>query len=329
MINSNFVIRELMSSDIPKVIKLWNNSCNENFLYKPLKEEVFRETFFKCKGNYICINNEEVIGFANGVYRKDLLPGEKYEDVPGYITMVIVKEDKRRLGIGRNLVEETENYLRNEGKKKVRIDFFNPINLPWYIPNSNNHDHPNAPGVDIKGDGYEFFKAIGYRERTQEVSMYRQLKEFTLGEKMKSKEIELQKNEIVIEYYNKDKHYGLEDFFDNLKNEYWRKDILDNLSLEKPYPFLIAAYNNKICGFAGPLQIEESGRGRFCGIGVEPNYEGKGIGKLLFFKLCNSFKKEGAEFMSLFTGINGNARKMYADAGFNVIRTWALFEREV
>ena len=329
MINSNFVIRELTNSDIPKVIELWNNNCNENFLYKPLKEEFFREIFFKCKGNYICVSNEEIIGFANGVYKKDLLPGESYEDVPGYITMVIVREDKRRLGIGKALVEEVEKYLKNEGKKKVRIDFFNPINLPWHIPNSHKHDHPNAPGVDTKGMGYEFFKAIGYRERAQEVSMYRGLKEFTLGEKMKDKEIELQKHGVVIEYYNKDKHYGLESFFDNLGNEYWRKDILDNLFLGKPYPFLIAAHNNKICGFAGPLEVEKSGRGRFCGIGVEPNYEGKGIGKLLFFKLCYSFKKEGAEFMSLFTGINGNARKMYADAGFKVIRTWALFEREV
>ncbi|WP_027625448.1 GNAT family N-acetyltransferase [Clostridium lundense] len=334
MINSNFIISEINDLHIPRVVELWNKTCNKNFLYKPFKEETFKEKFvdssyFRCSRNYVCLLNNEVVGFANGVYRKELLPGEKYEDIPGYITIIIVKDDKKGLGIGRALVEKLEKYLKNEGKNKVRVDFFNPTSLPWYIPNSLRHDHPNAPGVDIEGEGYEFFKKLGYIERTKEVSMYRTLKEFVLGERIKEREEELNKNGIVIQYYNKSKHYGLEEFFHNLKNEYWRKDIFNNLSLEKPYPFFIAAHNGKVCGFAGPLQVEKSGRGLFCGIGVEPNYEGKGIGKLLFFKLCEGFKKEGAEFMSLFTDINGNARKMYADAGFKVIRTWALFEREV
>ncbi|KAJ49310.1 ribosomal protein S18 acetylase RimI-like enzyme [Clostridium tetanomorphum] len=332
--NDDFFIREFTNEDIYEVVQLWNNSCNDNFLYKPIKEEDFRKTFinnpyFQYEGTYLCISNSEIVGFANGIYRQELLPGERFQDIPGYITMVIVRKDKKGIGIGKALVETLENYLKAKGKKKINIDFFNPINISWYIPGSYKHDHPNAPGVDTNGEGYRFFKRIGYRERTKEVSMYRVLNRFFLDENMKNREIQLRQNSITVEYYNKNKHYGLEDFFDRLRNEYWRKDIKDNLSLKEPYPFLIAAHNNKICGFAGPLKIEKSGRGSFCGIGVEPNYEGKGIGKLLFFKLCKGFEEKGAEFMSLFTGINGNARKMYGDAGFKIVRTWALFEKEV
>lgn len=319
---------------VNEVVELWNSVCGEQFLYKPFTKESFegkflKNPYFDYEGTFICVEGNEVIGFANGIYRKDCLRGENFHMIPGYITMFIVRKDKRKKGMGRSLVNKVEEYLNNQGKNKIRIDFFNPINLEWYIPNTLKYDHPNAPGVDTEGEGYEFLKHIGYKERTVEVSMYRELKDFTINKELKEKYNLLYSKGISIEYYSKLKHLGLQEFFDNLKNEFWRKDINDNLSLEKPFNFLIASDKGKVCGFAGPLEVEFSGRGKFCGIGVDPSYQGKGIGKLLFFKLCESFRSEGAEFMSLFTGENGKARKLYADAGFKVVRKWALFNKEV
>lgn len=318
---------------IQQVVSLWNECIDDGFIYKPLTIDTFKEKFIKnpdfdYNGTFIVVSNGNVIGFANGIYRKTYLPGETFESVPGYITMVIVKRIYRNKGIGRALLDNVEKYLIDVRKKKIHIDFFNPINLEWYIPGTDGHDHPNTPGVDTMGPGYSFFKKAGYTERTKEISMYLDLKYFSLSDIVKDKYMKFKEKGITIEYYDAKKHHGLREFFDNLKNEYWRKEIIENLSSQNPYPVIVASHNGSVIGFTGPIEVQDSGRGKFTGIGVDPSYQGEGIGNVLFFKLCESFKNEGAKFMSLFTGINNNARKMYERAGFTIVREWALFEKE-
>lgn len=334
MSNSSVCVKKFEDKYISGVVDLWNNICLDEVLYKPFTMDTFKEKFLKnpyfdYDGTFVLMDGERVIGFANGIYRKDFLPGETFESVPGYVTIVMVAKGERGKGYGKLLVHNVENYLKKIGKKSIKIDFFNPINFEWIIPGTKNHDHPNAPGVDVDGKGYGFFEKLGYTERNVEVSMYNDLSKFSLSDDVKERYKKLCDSGITIEIYDKTKHSRLNEFFDNLKNEYWRKDIDDNLKRKNPAPFVVAVKDGKVHGFAGPLEIEESGRGRFCGIGVEPAFEGKGIGTVLFFMLCLNFKKIGAEFMSLFTGENGNARKIYSSAGFVVVRRWALFKKDL
>lgn len=321
-------------SYISDVVKLWNKSAKAEMPYKPFTEASFRDKFinnphFSYEGTFVGIEDEKVIAFANGIFKKEFLPGETYENTPGYLTFILVDKPYRRNGYGSMMLKSVEDYFIACGKKQVQIIFFNPINLEWYIPGSKNHDHPNAPGVDMDGPGYEFLKKHGYEKRSREVSMYLDLSKYELSEKTISKLEELKAKGIYIEYYNEDKHYGFDEFFDNLKNEYWRKDIKDNLARPNPLPVLVANDNGKICGFTGPIDVEQSGRGWFCGIGVDPGYGGDGIGTTLFCMLMKSFKDIGAQFSSLFTGLDNPARKIYERAGFTVIKTWAVMRKEI
>lgn len=321
-------------SYIGDVIGLWNKSCETEMPYKPFTEQGFRDKFinnvhFSYEGTFIGIEDGKVIGFANGLYKKQFLPGETFENTPGYLTFVLVDRGYRNKGYGSMLLKAVEDFLKDSGKKMIQIIFFNPINLEWYIPGSDNkHDHPNAPGVDVDSYAFEFFQKHGYVVRTKEVSMYLDLAKFELDEKSLKKLEELKGKGVTIEYYNEEKDYGFDALFDDLKHEYWRKDIKDNLALAKPFPVVVASDNGQICGFAGPVEIQPSGRGKFAGIGVDSKHQGGGIGKLLFFMLCESFKKEGAGFMSLFTGIENNAKRMYDAAGFNVVKTWSVMRKE-
>jgi ribosomal protein S18 acetylase RimI-like enzyme len=321
--------------DSEQVIRFWNAVCDENdVVYKPFTRETFTKTFpmnpnFDTGGMILLWEGEELIGLACGIYRKESLPGESLEALPGYLTAVMVRSDRRGAGYGRMLVERVENYLRQNGKREIRVDFFNPIRLEWLIPGSPGYDHPNAPGADMAGPGYEFLKRMGYAQRAVEEVMVADLKTFRMPASIPDKDRRLRENDIAIELYDDQKHTGLQSFFDRLKNEHWRNDINGNLSLERPFPFLVAASKGAICGFAGPLEIEPSGRGRFCGIGVDPGFEGRGIGTILFFKLCESFKEIGASFMSLFTGENNKAKNIYSSAGFEVVRRWALFAKSL
>lgn len=327
-------IKTFNDGHIPGVVALWNKSCQTEMPYKPFTEDSFRDKFinnphFSYEGTFVGVEQGKVIAFANGIYKKEFLPGETFENTPGYLTFVLVDKDHRGKGFGKAMLKAVEDYFASVGKKQIQVIFFNPINLEWYIPGSDKHDHPNAPGVDVDGPGYGFLESQGYQTVTREVSFYLDLAQYQLSPKTLSRLEELESNDIFIEYYHESKHHGFDELFDNLKHEYWRKDIKDNLAKEEPLPILVASHNGRICGFAGPIDVQPSGRGWFCGIGVDPNYEGKGIATALFSMLMKSFKDIGAKFSSLFTGQENPARRIYERTGFTPVKTWAVMRKEI
>lgn len=327
-------IRSFQEHDIDDIVTLWNTACGEDMPYKPVTHNSFREKFldnphFIYEGTFIATEGNSIIGFSNGLYKKEFLPGETHENTPGYLTFVLVDRNYRNKGYGTLLYKKVEDFFIKNGKKQIQVIFFNPINLEWYVPGTESHDHPNAPGVDVDGLGYEFLLNQGFIERTREVSMHLDLKEYQLSEKNIEKQKQLNEREIYIEYYDSKKHDGFDELFDNLKHEYWRKDIKDNQSLAKPHPVLIVNHQGRIRGFAGPIAVQESGRGWFAGIAVDPSYEGMGIGTVLFSLLMESFKSVGASFSTLFTGAENPARKMYDRTGFQVVKTWAVMRKEL
>lgn len=321
-------------SHVEGVKDLWNESCAKETPYKPFTTVGFINKFiknpnFSYEGTFVAVEDGAIAGFINSVFKKEFLPGETFENTPGYITFLLVDRKCRRRGYGTILLKKAEEYLASIGKKRIDMDFFNPINLEWYVTGTEGQDHPNAPGVDTDGPGFEFLKKNGYRERAREVSMCLELDKFKIGEAILTKMTELRQSGIELGYYDRNIHCGLDDFFDDLKHELWRKEIYDNLASVAPYPVIVASDRGKICGFTGPIKVQESGRGLFSGIGVDSEHQGLGIGKVMFFMLCDSFKKEGAKFMSIFTGVNNKAKKMYDDAGFKAVKTWALFRKEI
>jgi GNAT superfamily N-acetyltransferase len=327
-------IRNLQEQDIEGVVRLWNDACGAEMPYKPFTPGSFREKFLKNphyipEGSFVAIEGDHLIGFANGLYKKEFLPGETHENTPGYFTFVLVDKNHRHKGYGTALYKKAEDFLRKSGKKQIQVIFFNPINLEWNVPGTDNHDHPNAPGVDVSSPGYPFLLKQGFEPRTREVSFHLDLQNYDLPERLIEKQKQLNEKGIFIEYYDQAKHDGFDELFDNLKHEYWRKDIKDNLSLEKPHPILIVNHEGKIRGFAGPVAVQPSGRGWFAGIGVDPDYEGQGIGTVLFCRLMKSFSDIGARFSTLFTGEENPARKIYERTGFQPVKTWAVMRKEL
>ena len=109
----------------------------------------------------------------------------------------------------------------------------------------------------------------------------------------------------------------------------FEKVIRSNLELEKPYPFLVVAKDNKIVGWTGAMWNEESGRGHFDGIAILECVRGRGLGKALFSLLALYNKKGGAKFMTFYTGLKNHARYIYMGAGFKIIQSFALMKEEL
>ncbi len=319
---------------LPQVVALWNTHLCGQTQYKPLTEKEFEDKFlknpsFSYDGTFVAVEEGRVIGFANGIVKKEFLPGENHGNTPGYLTMVVVETGLRGKGYGSALLRELEDFFRKSGKKKSQSIFFNPIKLEWYIPGTDRHDHNNSPGVDADTPAVAFMEKNGYAVRSREVSFHLDLSGFRMSEKTAAKREELTQRGIFTGYYDPGKHTGFDELFDDLGSGDWRKGIMDNLAQEKPDPVIVAADHGKICGFTGPIRAQESGRGFFVGIGTHSQYRGGGIMSVLFELLLEGFKTAGAQFSTLFTGVENPARKIYERTGFTAVRNWAVMGKEL
>ncbi len=324
-------------ADAKALCTFWNRFAEVEIPHKKLSEQAFFALWMEDSGEvkkrtFLALEDDEIIGFANGCHRSG--------KAIAYITFVCVAPEHRRKRIGARLLMLLENALTECADTVLtgfEVTFFNPINLEWCIPNTPRHDHPNAPGVDMKSDGYIFLKNLGYRDIVYQNSYYQPLAAFAFSDVIKEKMAWQKDNNLGICYYDPQKHYGMEELMENLGSEDWSNQILGNLAKEQPYPVLIAYSSRKedldeqgrakAVGFTGPLYAQESGRGYFAGIGVHSEYRKYGLGKVLFSGLCSSLKELGAQYMTLFTGENNPARNIYESAGFKIVRSWSDMRR--
>ena len=130
-----------------------------------------------------------------------------------------------------------------------------------------------------------------------------------------------------VERYDASCHLGLEAMVDALGNPMWSAEIptagRTNMDL------LVGLKDNTCAGFTGPVYPEKTGRGYFAGLGVAPQFEGHGLGTLLFYRLLEREKQMGSQYMSLFTGEENHARFIYLGAGFRIVRTFGVLLKEL
>lgn len=321
-------IEKLLKIDSNEVVNIWNNSINDGFIYKKLDEKSYLDTFFRVNDEYEIVSfkaiiDNKIVGISSGV----LYPTRN----TFYITMILVEEENRLRGIGTSLYNELEKvWIKDKSIEKVDILFTNPINLVWIVPNTEGHEHPGAPGVDMKGDGYLFYQNLGFRDFVYQNSYYKRIKDYEYSDEIKQRFEKLEKENITADFYQISKHKGLEELMDDLNSDSWKATVLNHVKEKgEANTLLVALDGDLVIGFTGPIHKQDSGRGYFAGIGIHSKYRGKGIGTLLFSRLCMGFKEIGVDYMTLFTGKNNPARNIYERENFKIVRSWANMRKEI
>ncbi len=292
-------------------------------LYTEMEFEVFRDKFSCEKKEVATVNliEKEGTAFASGCL--DKRSGKLF------ITMIIVHKNQRRQGKGKEILTALEQSLEAEAacpnnSSIYELSFFNPNTLTWNIPDQKGVTHPNSPGIDVGSSAYLFFKNCGYREFALQNSYYLNLTAFEYPRAYQEKKQKLEQEGITFQIYDSKCHQGMEDMLKGFGNSMWEDEILAEPNIaEGGRPILVPIQNGHVLGFTGPLSVELGGRGYFAGIAVSADIRGKGLGKLLFHELCNGLKKQGALYMTLFTGENNPARNIYEEVGFQIVRSWS------
>lgn len=315
----NIVIKLFQLNYLTQMIRLFNNHCENELVYEPWDELKFKMLFLN-HPTFVAINKGKVIGFSSGMYEE--------KTGVAFITMVFVDKEYRNKGIGTKLLQHLENSLKKEKIKRIDCSFFNPIHLAWNVPNTNKHQHNNAPGVEYPSNAFNLFKHNNYVPIAKENSYYLDIVKYSIPPKIKEKIKVLNERGISFEFFDKQNHHFL-NLFDKLGNSQWKEEITKAVFGENPKPVLVPVYNNQAIGFAGPIYPQENLRGYFAGIGIHPDFREIGIGKSLFFLLCQKEKEFGAEYMTLFTGEKNPARRMYEAAGFKLVHSWYVMRKEI
>ncbi|MBD2867032.1 GNAT family N-acetyltransferase [Paenibacillus arenilitoris] len=309
------------------VIALWNEEAVRDG-YKELDADSFNRIFtgnpyFDPGAAFVWLDGRDVAGFACGCTGDDLPLGDK----AGYITCIVLRQGHATAANYRSLLDALEARFAELGKTQADVLFFNPMQLPWYIPDTPGHEHNNAPGVPVGSGLHRFLLDEGYAERAVEQAMYLELSGFAPPEDIRLKETAASEQGYAVGVFASGEVGGIAEMLDGLGNPLWTEEIARCAA--EGTPVVYAAKDGLAAGFAGPVIRQPNGWGYFAGIGVHPDHEGHGLGTLLFFKLCEAFRAIGTPYMSLYTGSANPAARIYEKAGFRTVKHFAVMRKEL
>ena len=183
-----------------KVYELWKIS-GINQGYAPLSEEEF-DSLLLChrvfcpKFAFVLLEEKEICGFICGCSADDIPEAAD----AGFFTCLFILPQYDTIKNVKILLDALESSFQKAGKKKIMCSYFNPIRLPWMIPDTKGCQHNNAPGIAIDLPLYEKMIQCGYRDRVRECAMYLDLSGFEIPDTILEKEKKASEEGYTIEW---------------------------------------------------------------------------------------------------------------------------------
>ena len=208
---------------INECIELWNKSVESGeVVFKPLDKDSFNYLFLK-ERNYTVINlvgeeDGKVIAFGSANFGSD-----PSKTTVAYITYIGVLKEYRGQGKAKEMLAALEAKLQElkPDLEKIELVFYNPCQLSWFIPGKAPHDHAGTPGVDMDSDAYKFFGKMGYEQYSIQNTYYLELKDYTYPDAIVERLEKLKEADIEVCFFDKDRHHGFPEFFDNFCSGIW------------------------------------------------------------------------------------------------------------
>ncbi len=320
------MIRNYQETDFSALAALWNTAGAAQG-YAPQTPEALaglltENPYFSRSFALVLEEGGATVGFVCGCAGDDLPQGR----ARGYFTCLLLDRTHETAENAAALLSALEDAFRRTGKTQMAANFFNPMRLPWIVPGTPGHQHNNCPGVAEDIPLHNWMLAAGYVVRAVECAMYLDLDQFETPDWAGPRAARLAEEGYRVDWYRSGEHRGLTEMVRSMGNPMWDAEIPE--AAEK-INMLVALHEDQVAGFTGPVYPEATGRGYFAGIAVSAEHGGHGLGSLLFTRLCQAEKEAGSRYMSLFTGSDNHAQKIYLQAGFQVRRRFSVMTKEL
>jgi len=297
-------IRNFRAEDLTEIVNLWNKSLKNkpqwyvenNLLTKEKLENIVSDPDFDPKGTFVSYD-KQIIGFSRGVVRK-VKSHEKIEE-PGWLEGLVVEPSFVRRGIGTELLQNVESYIKTKGENRIRV----------------------GQSILPETPEYKFLLNKGFKPKHFEIQLRLIFEDFTWRDKIQKIRERLKQKCIEIKYYEDKYKQSFSRLMEKYFQGWWRSIYKPNLERDQPLPFLIAADKDKVVGFIGFVNVKNK-RAAFSP-GVKPEYRNRGIGKTLVNLWAKEVKKIGAEESFISTGSeNYPAQHIYFDMGYKKVGTF-------
>ena len=321
------MIRCYLSTDESALHALWNTDGLRSG-YAPLDIAKFRRLLtehpeFRSEFTFVLEEDGQILGFINGCAGDHIADGSP----TGYMSCLVLAKEADNEENTAALVRTLEDAFRKAGRTRSTVSYFNPIRLPWIIPNTDGHQHNNVPGVCVDLPLHQRMLNLGYQEADREIALYYDLANHQTPAWIEEKAEKMAQRGYTVDRYDPTRHQGLDEMVESLHNSMWSAEI--PAAGRAGLDLLVGLKDNVCAGFTGPVYPEETGRGYLAGVAVAPQYEHNGLGTLLFYRLLQREREVGSRYMSIFTGVENHARFIYLTAGFQVVRTFAVMAKEL
>ncbi|MBS4218769.1 GNAT family N-acetyltransferase [Bacillus sp. FJAT-49711] len=311
--------RYYQSGDEIEIVRLWN----ESLLKDPINQKRFRnlvllDANFEPKGMRLAFDDNQLVGCVYAVRRLLPMYGTDLEPDNGWIPFFFIHPDYRLSGVGTQLMKEAVEFLQAEGRNNI---FFASYAPNYILPGIDEEAYPGA---------YEFLQKQGFAKLYSPVAMDRSLVGYQVP-----KDVIALKTKRMAEGYTfskaQDKDlYEVIRFANEVFNPDWgraiREGIIQGLPMERIF---VAREGEKVVGFClygGYEGIPE----RFGPFGVDPEQQGKGLGKILLHEALQSMRAEGLHgAWFLWTGEKTSAGYLYKKTGFEITRQFHVMKKTV
>jgi mycothiol synthase len=313
---SAYVIRPFGPKDLAPVVALWSRSLAKD----PMTEDRFWHFYlldcnFDPAGALVAEAGGEVVGYLQAIVRKFPMGSLGTQPTMGWIPVFFVAPERRRQGLGTNLLEAGLSYLRSQGRTEVMINGYSPC----YV----------TPGIDADyTEALAFVEQHGFAKVSEPLAMGMRLDGQRMPQRVKEKWAALKTEGYEIRMFERGDTLPLLAFAEK-HFPHWQPSVLDGLQRAN-MEIVVATKGERIVGFTqweNTYNDPPNGAGgRFGPFGVDPTLRSQGIGAVIFYYLIERVVGKGARFLWFGWG-GGRNYTFYTRAGCEVLRQFRLFKR--
>jgi ribosomal protein S18 acetylase RimI-like enzyme len=156
--------RYFRNGDVPALVALWNAGMGGRGAARPVSCTEFdilvlSKPYFDPQGLTLAFDDAEPVGFCHAGFGA-CTDQSGIDCHTGSIAMVVVRPDRRRRGVGRELVRRAEHYLRAGGATVLYAGGMSPID-PFYL---GLYGGSELPGIlESDAEAHALFRSLGYQ----------------------------------------------------------------------------------------------------------------------------------------------------------------------
>ncbi|GGH76340.1 GNAT superfamily N-acetyltransferase [Pullulanibacillus pueri] len=305
--------------DEKQIVALWNETLEMDPTNpKRFRNLILLDANFDPTGLQLAFDDDKLIGALYGLHRKLPMYGLDLEAENGWITFFFVSPEYRLQGVGNQLLENAVQFFKEHGQTTI---FFASYAPNYIVPGIDKENYPKAAS---------FLESKGFKTVYPCVAMDRNLVSFKLSDEIKSLVKERENEGYSFRQANDGDLYNVVQFANEIFNPDWGRAIREGIPQGLPMERIWVAYNDrKLVGFCihgGYEGVPD----RFGPFGVDPEEQGKKIGKILLNLCLYSMKSEGLHgAWFLWTGEKSTAGHLYKKTGFEITRTFYVVKKSI